>query len=122
MNWNKYHQYHSYLCMKMMTWFMISFILINKIIDTYALRELNRPRFCRNSITFANQSIIGTYPYGIFMNSKNSIDVSDRQHDQILIWEKNINPSRVMYGSLSTPSCLFVMSLNASCCGIFIVQ
>jgi len=32
------------------------------------LRELNRPRFCRNSITFANQSIIGTYPYTVFLS------------------------------------------------------
>ena len=65
------------------------FIVINKIIDTYALKRIKSTTIL-SKFNYFCQSKHNWYIslYGIFINSKNSTDVSDRQRGQILIWEK----------------------------------
>ena len=76
----------------------------------------NQPRFCFNTIwnssatTFAKQSFVGTYPFGIFVNSNNSIYISSRQTNQIHIWQNknDLNPTKTISGNLSYPQSIFV--------------
>ena len=78
--------------------------------------SFNQPKFCpnaiwnRNATTFANITTDGTQPYGIFINTNNSIYVADRTNNRIQVWNNNnINPTTTIYGTLSTPYSLFVM-------------
>ena len=61
-------------------------------------------------MTFVNQNFVGTYPYGIFVNSNNSIYILNRQTGQIHIWlnENHLNPTKTIEGNLSDPFSLFV--------------
>jgi len=76
----------------------------------------NQPRFCLNTTwnsnakTFANRSFVSAYPYGIFVNSNNSIYIPNRQTNQIHIWqnENDLNPTKTISGNLSRPFSLFV--------------
>ena len=66
--------------------------------------SFNQPRFRinatwnLNATTFANQSFVGTYPHGIFVNSNNSIYILNRNTRQILIWlnENHLNPTKTI--------------------------
>ena len=76
----------------------------------------NQPRFCLNTFwnsnvkTFANQSFVGIVPYGIFVNSNNSIYIANRETGQIHIWlnENHHNPTKTISSRLSYPLSLFV--------------
>jgi len=76
----------------------------------------NQPRFCLNTIwnskatTFANESFVGQFPSGIFVNSNNSIYIVNQQTAQIRIWqnENHLNPTKTIEGSLSDSESIFV--------------
>jgi sugar lactone lactonase YvrE len=64
-----------------------------------------------NAITFANNSTVGTNPYGIFVNTNNTIYVADNANGQIQVWlNDSINPTRTITGGLSYPYSVFVTS------------
>ena len=83
---------------------------------TFAIVSFNQPRFRinatwnSNATTFADQSFLGQYPIGIFVNSNNSIYVPNRPTDQIHMWqnENHLNPTKTISGNLSDPLSLFV--------------
>jgi streptogramin lyase len=75
----------------------------------------NQPKFCPdaswnpNATTFAASNIVGGGPYGIFVNTNNTVYVADKQNGQILVWFSNsINPTRTISGNLASPWALFV--------------
>ena len=73
----------------------------------------NQPRFCLNTIwnsnatTFANQSLADTRPFYIFVNSNNSIYISN---GEIHIWqnENHLNPTKTIASNLSNWYSIFV--------------
>jgi len=83
---------------------------------TFAIVSFNQPIFPPNSTwnqnatTFVKQNFVGTYPYGIFINSNNSIYVPNRQTGQIHIWlnENHLKPTKTISSSLTDSSSLFV--------------
>jgi len=83
---------------------------------TFATLSFNQPRFRinvtwnSNATTFVNQSFVGTHPFGIFVNSNNSIYVPNRQTGQIHLWqnENHLNSTKTIKGNLSGPFSLFV--------------
>jgi len=83
---------------------------------TIATVSFNQPRFRPNATwnsiatTFANQTFVGTQPFGIFVNLNNSIYIPNRQTGEIHIWqnENDLNPTKTISGSLSDPLSLFV--------------
>jgi len=89
----------------------INFVLLNNIIGVLLTVEVsfNQPRFRLNAIwnsnatTFANESVL-------FINSNNSIYISNQKTNEILIWYNgnNSEPSRKISNSLSNLSSIFV--------------
>jgi len=83
---------------------------------TSATFSFNQPRFRINATwnssatTFTNQSFAGTLPFGIFVNSNNSIYILNRLTGQIHIWlnENHLNPTKTVSGNLLEPLSLFV--------------
>jgi hypothetical protein len=64
-----------------------------------------------NAITFANSSTVGFTPYGIFVNTNNTVYSPDRANGGIQVWSNNsINPTRTISGNLSSPYSIFVTS------------
>lgn len=82
---------------------------------TYLGISYNQPKFCSNAswnptaITFATYTTVGTSPYGIFVNTNNSIYVTDRANSRIQVW---LNGSSTVTGNIScglnNPYSLFV--------------
>ncbi|CAF1660655.1 unnamed protein product, partial [Adineta ricciae] len=77
--------------------------------------SLSIPRFCskpawnQNGITFAEQSTIGSKPFSIFINKKDSIYSLNREKKQILIWdESNIQSSIIIPSGVADLYSLFV--------------
>mgnify|MGYP006892788533 FL=1 len=74
----------------------------------------NQPRFYLNATwnlnatTFITTNTTDDSPYDIFVNSKNSIYVSNRSIRQILIWQNDssINPSKKISGNLLYPNAI----------------
>jgi hypothetical protein len=53
--------------------------------------------------------MVGSNPYGIFVNTINTVYVADRENNQIVIWlEGSIKIARTISGNLSYPYALFV--------------
>jgi hypothetical protein len=80
-----------------------------------AALSYNQPKFSSsaswnpNAITFANISLVGQNPDGIFVNSNNSVYVTDRQNGRIRIWMNDtINRTRTITGGLVNPLSIFV--------------
>lgn len=74
----------------------------------------NQPKFCSNAtwnssaITFANSTIVGSYPHDVFVNTDNTVYVPNPSNGQIVIWYKGNNTSPEMIdGNWSAPSSLF---------------
>ena len=75
---------------------------------TIATVSFNQPKFCLNTSwnsiakTFADKSIAGILPHGIFINSNNSIYIPNRETGQIHIWqnENHLNPTKTVEGGL----------------------
>ena len=76
----------------------------------------NQPRFCLNTTwnssatIFADQSFVGTRPYGIFVNLNNSIYILNRETGEIHIWlnENDLSPTKTISGDLSDTYSIFV--------------
>ena len=75
----------------------------------------NQPRFCPyqtwnpDATTFADNSTVGQHPFGIFVNSHNTVYVPNRSNGQIRIWMNDSkNPTETISGSLSNPLSIFV--------------
>ncbi|CAF4102981.1 unnamed protein product, partial [Adineta steineri] len=74
----------------------------------------NQPKLCANAtwnqtaITFADSTMVGTNPFGMFVNTNNSVYVADRANSRVQIWLNNsiIVPSTIS-GGLNTPNSLF---------------
>jgi len=75
---------------------------------TIATVSFNQPRFRTNATwnsiatTFAGQSFVGAAPFGIFVNSNNSIYIPNQQTGQIHIWQNknHLNPTKTVEGGL----------------------
>jgi len=66
-----------------------------------------------NGITVANSSTIGSYPYGIFINTNNTIFVPNQDNGKIIVWpEGNLTSTRIISGNLSNSSSLFVTTAS----------
>ena len=77
----------------------------------------NQPKFCPtaswnpNAITFADQSIIGSEPQTVFVNTNNTIYVANRENSQILVWyEGTTSPTTIIAGNFTEPNSFFVTS------------
>ncbi len=75
----------------------------------------NRPQFCSNAswnlsaITFATSTIVGTNPWGVFVNTNNTVYVANRQNGLVHVWLEGSNsPTGNISGNLSIPYNLFV--------------
>jgi len=78
---------------------------------TFAIVSFNQPRFRINTTWNSNATtFVGINPHGIFINSNNSIYITDVNADQIHIWqnENDLNPTKTIEGNLSDPFSLFV--------------
>jgi hypothetical protein len=57
----------------------------------------------------ANSNTVGTQPRGIFVNSNNTVYVTDQENGRIQIWmNDSINPTRTITGNLVHPYSIFV--------------
>ncbi|CAF1427384.1 unnamed protein product [Adineta steineri] len=64
-----------------------------------------------NGITFANTTVIGTYPYGVFIDNNNTVYVCEYSLNRVQAWpEGSSNPTRTISGSLNLPYTVFVTS------------
>ncbi|CAF1457795.1 unnamed protein product, partial [Adineta ricciae] len=62
-----------------------------------------------NAIVFANSSLVGANPRGLFVDTNDTVYVVDQINSRTLIWFNNsINPTRTIYGDMSKPMCIFV--------------
>ncbi|CAF3892066.1 unnamed protein product [Adineta steineri] len=84
--------------------------------DSFAL-SFNQPKFCptatwkSNGITFANRSIVGQNPLAIFVSTNNTIYVSNKENNTILMWEEeSANPTKIIHGNFTLSASLFVTS------------
>jgi hypothetical protein len=75
----------------------------------------NQPTFCANAswnstaITFANTTTIGTNPYGMFVNTNNTVYVADRSDYRVVVWANGSpTPTRNISGGLVLPDSVFV--------------
>ncbi|CAF4235292.1 unnamed protein product, partial [Adineta steineri] len=75
----------------------------------------NMPKFTAytswssNGITFANTTVIGTYPYGVFVDNNNTVYVCEFSLNRVQAWpEGSSNPTRTISGSLNLPYTVFV--------------
>lgn len=80
----------------------------------YLATSVNQPNFCpsvtwnTDGVTIGNSSIVGTNPYGLFVNLNNTLFVVSQQYQRILIWSDGaINPYRNISGNLGTPYSIF---------------
>ncbi|CAF1593815.1 unnamed protein product, partial [Adineta steineri] len=74
----------------------------------------NQPKFCSsatwnpNATNFANSSTVGVGPYGIFVNTNNTVYVADREVNRIQVWfEGDIDPAKTLSGGLTSPFGIF---------------
>jgi hypothetical protein len=89
-----------------------------KFLSFYRFVLYNQPKLCStarwNSLgtTFANGSTVGKEPYGLFIDTNNSIYVAARVLNQVLMWpEGSIVPTQNVSGGLYSPRSVFV-SIN----------
>ncbi|CAF4129567.1 unnamed protein product, partial [Adineta steineri] len=64
-----------------------------------------------NGITLANTTLVGTYPYGIFVDNNNTVYVSESSLNRVQVWrEGSSQPTRNISGTLNSPYTVFVTS------------
>ncbi|CAF4084842.1 unnamed protein product, partial [Adineta steineri] len=64
-----------------------------------------------NGITLADSTLVGTYPYGIFVDNNNTVYVSEYSLNRVQVWrEGSSQPTRNISGTLNTPCSVFVTS------------
>ena len=78
-------------------------------------RSYNLPQFCASAtwypqaVTFANETIVGTQPVGLFVNTKNSVYVAARTLDLVQVWLQGDSiPSSTISGGLNQSLSVFV--------------
>lgn len=77
---------------------------------------LNQPKFgsCTTwssmATTFVNESWVGRYPVGIFINKQNSVYVTNHDNGSILVWHNET--IKIIPANLIDPCSLFVTPLN----------
>ena len=61
-------------------------------------------------MTFTDESFVGISPYGVFVNSNNSIYIPSILYAEMLIWlnDNHLNPTKIIEDTLSNPRSLFV--------------
>jgi hypothetical protein len=77
----------------------------------------NLPKFCSNAswdpnaITFVNNSTVGSYPYGSFVDNKNTLYVVETNLNSVQVWlEGSMTPTRNISGGLNWPAAIFATS------------
>lgn len=66
-----------------------------------------------HAITFANQTIVGTNPLSLFVNTNNTVYVANRDKNEIIVWLNNsVNPTTTISGSFSNPQSIFVTTIG----------
>ncbi|CAF1158884.1 unnamed protein product [Adineta ricciae] len=90
-------------------------ILKYTLLNNTGVKSYNQPKLCSNATwsvngsTFANRSIVGSYPSDIFIDTNGSIYVVDKDNDRIQVWFNNsINPTRTISGISFNVSSIFV--------------
>jgi sugar lactone lactonase YvrE len=85
------------------------------IFYTFLAFSFNQLKFCANAswdpnaTTFANVATIGANPYGIFIDTNNTVYAASKAFNQVLVWSEGSNiPIRNISGGLSTPFGIFV--------------
>lgn len=88
-------------------------------LDYYLGISHNQPRFCANAswnstaMTFANSTIVGVTPYGIFINTNNTVFVAARSISRISIWLDGSSVlTGILSGGLNSPYSVFVTDKN----------
>jgi hypothetical protein len=83
----------------------------------HLVRSFNQPKFSSNAswnpnaTTFARSSIVGSYPYAIFVNTNNTVVVVNRENGGILVWHNaSVNQRTTIFANLSYPLSMFVSS------------
>jgi hypothetical protein len=81
--------------------------------------SFNQPTFCSTAtwnstaITFADNNTVGAYPYGVFVNTNNTVYVANHQYGQIQVWiEGSVYPTRTIFSDRSYPYSLFVTNFG----------
>ena len=81
----------------------------------YLAIAIIRPNFCPSTtwypdaVTFANVSVTGSNPYGIFIDQNNTIYLANREKNVIqILYEGSIYPNRTLAGGLNQPISLYV--------------
>ena len=94
---------------------MIPIILPLGIIDCLLGSSYNQPKFCPSAtwnatgITFADNSSIGRFPKGMFINTNNTVYVANVATDLIQVWfDRNSTPTTINAAANSDPQSLFV--------------
>ena len=80
--------------------------------------SFNQPKFCPdaswnpNAITFADVSIVGHLPHGIFINTHNDVFVADRENSRVQVWFNNSSiPTSINTASAISASYPFSLSV-----------
>jgi hypothetical protein len=62
-----------------------------------------------SGVTFANQSVVGTETYGVFVDINDTVYVADYTGNRVLVWlTGSTNPTRIISGNLNNSETLFV--------------
>ncbi|CAF1263940.1 unnamed protein product [Adineta steineri] len=81
----------------------------SKLLPYNLLKSTAFTSWSANGITFANTTIIGTNPYGIFIDTNNTIYVAERTPNRVQVWhDSSSTPIRILTSGLSTPFSIFV--------------
>ena len=79
--------------------------------------SVNLPKICPNAswsvngITFANSSFVGSYPYGLFVDTSNNIYVAETSLNQVQVWSQgSATPTRTLFGGLDSPHSVWATS------------
>ncbi|UJR06685.1 hypothetical protein I4U23_010971 [Adineta vaga] len=93
----------------------LSLCLSFTIIKQISAVSYNQPKFYSNvtwnpnATTLANVSKVGSAPFGIFINTNNTIFVTDTMNSRVQIWMNNsINPTKTLSNGVYYPYALFV--------------
>ncbi|UJR09076.1 hypothetical protein I4U23_013323 [Adineta vaga] len=84
------------------------------IIDGAVAISYNQPKFCPNAswnataLTFATNTIVGSTPNGIFVNSNNTVYIANRESSRVHVWlEGSTTSIRNLSSGLNLPYSVF---------------
>ena len=83
----------------------------------FAETSVTKPQLCPNATwnpngtTFADNNTVGMNPYGLFINTNNTVYVANHQNGHVLIWlEGSTSPTGMIATNSITPLSIFVSS------------